>query len=87
MRTPLVRSLPRNVWVAGFASFFMDVSSEMVLSVLPLFLANVLGVRTSVTFTWSIPLYGAYYGLAYGTTKAMIADLVPPVLRGTGPTQ
>jgi MFS family permease len=28
-------------------------------------------------------LYGAYYGLAYGTTKAMVADLVPEALRGT----
>ena len=24
-----------------------------------------------------------YYGLAYGTTKAMVADLVPAELRGT----
>ena len=28
-------------------------------------------------------LYGVYYGLAYGTTKAMVADLVPANLRGT----
>jgi len=28
-------------------------------------------------------LYGVYYGLAYGTTKAMVADLVPADLRGT----
>ena len=28
-------------------------------------------------------LYGLYYGLAYGTAKAMVADLVPPELRGT----
>ena len=28
-------------------------------------------------------LYGVYYGLAYGTAKAMVADLVPPALRGT----
>jgi MFS family permease len=27
--------------------------------------------------------YGIYYGLAYGTTKAMVADLVPAELRGT----
>ncbi|HEX9701050.1 MAG TPA: MFS transporter [Acidobacteriota bacterium] len=41
-----LRSLPRNVWVASAASFFTDVSSEMLQNVLPLFLANVLGVRT-----------------------------------------
>ena len=28
-------------------------------------------------------VYGAYYGLAYGTTKAMVADIVPSELRGT----
>jgi len=28
-------------------------------------------------------IYGAYYGLAYGTTKAMVADIVPVHLRGT----
>jgi MFS family permease len=42
------RSLPRNVWAVSLTSFFMDVSSEMILNVLPLFLSNVLGVRTSV---------------------------------------
>jgi len=43
-----VRSLPRNVWAVSLTSFFMDVSSEMVLNLLPLFLFNVLGVRTSI---------------------------------------
>ena len=28
-------------------------------------------------------LYGCYYALAYSTTKAMVADLVPDTLRGT----
>jgi sugar phosphate permease len=28
-------------------------------------------------------MYGVYYGLAYGTTKALVADLVPDTLRGT----
>jgi MFS family permease len=27
--------------------------------------------------------YGLYYGLAYGTTKAMVADIVAPEVRGT----
>jgi len=27
--------------------------------------------------------YGIYYGLAYGTAKALVADTVPPELRGT----
>jgi len=43
-----ISRLPRNIWAVSLTSFFMDVSSEMVLNILPLFLANVLGVRTSV---------------------------------------
>ena len=40
--------LPRNVWVASATSFLTDISSEMIINVLPLFLANVLGVGTAV---------------------------------------
>jgi len=43
-----IKQLPRNVWAVGFTSFFMDISSEMVINILPLFLANVLGVQTSI---------------------------------------
>ncbi len=43
-----LRSLPRNVWAVSLTSFFMDTSSEMVINVLPLFLSNVLGVRTNI---------------------------------------
>lgn len=43
-----IRSLPRNVWAVGFTSLFMDISSEMVTNILPLFLANALGVQTSM---------------------------------------
>lgn len=47
-RLASVRALPRNVRAASLASFLTDVSSEMVLNLVPLFLANVLGVRTVV---------------------------------------
>ncbi len=40
--------IPRNVWVAGWVSFFMDVSSEMVYPLVPLFLTSTLGVSKSV---------------------------------------
>jgi len=43
-----LHSLPRNIWAVSLTSFFTDISTEMVINVLPLFLANVLGVRTSV---------------------------------------
>jgi MFS family permease len=45
---PPQRKIPRNVWALSGTSFFMDVSSEMILNVIPLFLANVLGVGTAV---------------------------------------
>ncbi|MFZ1238201.1 MAG: MFS transporter [Anaerolineae bacterium] len=43
-----VRSLPRNVWAVSITSFLMDISSEMVINLLPLFLSNVLGVKTNI---------------------------------------
>jgi MFS family permease len=43
-----IRQLPRNVWAASLTSFFTDISSEMILNILPLYLANVLGVRTDI---------------------------------------
>jgi len=43
-----VRGLPRNVWIVTATSFLTDISSEMLVHLLPLFLANILGVRTSV---------------------------------------
>lgn len=42
------RALPRNLWAVSLTSFLTDISSEMVINLLPLFLANVLGVRTGV---------------------------------------
>jgi len=38
----------KNVFFTGLVSFFMDVSSEMIYPLVPLFLANVLGVNKSV---------------------------------------
>ena len=43
-----LRTLPRNVWVVTLTSFFSDISSEMLINLIPFFLANVLGVRTVV---------------------------------------
>ena len=54
--TPRKLKLHRNVWAASGASFLTDVSSEMLLNVLPLFLSNVLGVRV-----WAV---GVVEGLA-----------------------
>lgn len=37
-------SIPRGVWVLGFVSLLMDVSSEMIHSLLPLFMVSTLGI-------------------------------------------
>jgi MFS family permease len=60
---PGIRQLPRNIWAVGLTSFFMDVSSEMVLNILPLFLANVLGVKTNII--------GLIEGLAEATASIL----------------
>src|SRR5512136_1162312 len=58
-----IRQLPRNVWAVGLTSLFMDISSEMVLNILPLFLANVLGVKTNII--------GLIEGLAEATASIL----------------
>ena len=40
--------LERNVFTLGWVSFFMDVSSEMIYPLMPLFLTNILGVNKTI---------------------------------------
>ncbi len=44
MPTPQAHRIPPGVWVLGFVSLLMDISSEMIHSLLPLFLVGSLGV-------------------------------------------
>ncbi len=44
----VLKSLPRNVWAVTVTSFLTDISSEMLIHLLPFFLANVLGASTAV---------------------------------------
>lgn len=53
----------RNVWSLTVTSFLTDVSSEMIFNLLPLFLFDVLGVRT--------PLIGLIEGVAESTASLM----------------
>ncbi len=57
------RTLPRNVWAVSLTSFFMDISSEMVVNILPLFLSNVLGVGAG--------LIGLIEGVAEATASLL----------------
>ncbi|NWG91350.1 MAG: MFS transporter [Parvularculaceae bacterium] len=51
--------IPRTVWALGFVSFFMDVSSESIHALLPLFLTTTLGA--------SVALVGFIDGVAEST--------------------
>jgi MFS family permease len=61
-QSPLRRLHP-NVWILTATSFLTDISSEMLTNLIPLFLANVLGVRTAVV--------GLIEGLAETTASLM----------------
>jgi MFS family permease len=43
-----LRAIPRGVWVLGFVSMFMDISSEMIHGLLPVFLVSVLGASAGM---------------------------------------
>lgn len=43
MRRATWRAIPGSIWTLGFVSMFMDLSSEMVHGLLPVFLVSVLG--------------------------------------------
>jgi MFS family permease len=63
MKQKHVPGLGRNVFSTGLVSFFMDVSSEMIYPLVPLFLANVLGVNKS--------LIGLIEGIAESTASLL----------------
>jgi MFS family permease len=39
-------AMPRAIWTLGFVSMFMDISSEMIHGLLPIFMVGVLGSST-----------------------------------------
>jgi MFS family permease len=47
VRDVLRGEMPRGVWALGFVSMFMDISSEMIHSLLPVFLVTVLAAGTA----------------------------------------
>ncbi|MFN2215561.1 MAG: MFS transporter [Anaerolineales bacterium] len=58
-----ISKLPRNVWIVTATSFLTDISSEMLVNLIPLFLSNVLGTGTAVI--------GFIEGLAETTASIM----------------
>jgi MFS family permease len=57
------RALPAGIWALGFGSLFMDVSSEMIHSLLPIFLVSVLGA--------SMVTVGVIEGIAEATAAIL----------------
>ncbi len=53
--------LPRSVWALGFVSMFMDISSEMIHALLPLYMVTVLGT--------SVVAVGVIEGIAEATAS------------------
>lgn len=66
---PILRQIPSGVWVLGFVSMLMDISSEMIHSLLPLFMVSTLGA--------SALMVGLIEGLAEATA------LIVKVFSGT----
>ena len=66
----MFKNIPRGVWMLGFVSMFMDISSEMIHGVLPLFVVGTLGA--------SATLLGLIEGIAEAT--AQISKLFSGVL-------
>ena len=56
-----LRTIPRSIWALGFVSLFMDMSSEMIHALLPLYMVTVLGT--------SILTVGIIEGIAEATAS------------------
>jgi MFS family permease len=56
-----LRTIPRSIWALGFVSMLMDISSEMIHALLPLYLMTVLGA--------SATMVGAIEGMAEATAS------------------
>lgn len=63
MKPQILKNLPRNVWILGFVSLLTDISSEMIHSVLPLFLVSTLGA--------SVAIVGLIEGIAEATASVL----------------
>ena len=59
----LFANIPRQVWALGWVSLFTDISSEAIISVLPLFLTNTLGA--------SVTTVGLIEGIAEATASVL----------------
>ena len=72
-----LRSIPRSIWALGFVSLLMDISSEMIHSLLPVFMVSVLGASALTV--------GLVEGVAEGTAlivkvfSCTLSDYIDPL--------
>lgn len=87
-------SIPRSVWMLGFVSLFMDISSELIHSLLPVFMVAGLALLIAAdlvlalapglgTAALGIALWGLHMGMTQGLLATMVAAAAPSHLRGT----
>ena len=67
----LPKSLPRGIWMLGFVSLFMDVSSEMIHAILPLFVVGTLGASAKLVASGNS--VAALLGTSNGEVSAVIS--------------
>ena len=68
-RGATLRQIPAGIWVLGFVSMLMDISSEMIHSLLPLFMVSTLGASALTV------------GLIEGRIFAVVYTQRPDVIR------
>lgn len=98
-RRGIFQGITRNVFIAGIVSLLTDISSEMIYPVLPLFLANVLGVGAvtigliegiAETTASLIKVFSGWLSDRIGLRKPLmvagygLSDLIKPFLAITG---
>jgi hypothetical protein len=66
-------AIPRTIWTLGYVSLFMDLSSELVHSILPVFLTGTIGAG----------LWGLHMGFTVGILAALVAGTTPPESKGS----
>jgi MFS family permease len=91
---PRLAAIPRGISALGLVSLCMDLSSELIHALLPLYLAVGLGALIAadlvlaaagggVTVFAGAALWGLHMGLTQGLLAALVAGAAPADLRGT----
>ena len=91
-RAPNASALPRSIWALGFVSLLIDVSSEMIHSLLPVFIVGTLGASAfalglalliaadlllAAGNAWAFIASGiAAWGLHLAVTQGLLATMV-----------